>query len=101
MKELVDRREIKDRLSKIVRRKIGDSYFVRLSDVLIAMAVPVVDVVEERKEASWALERDNKLYWHACSNCHERLPLTRWGHEWMSPYCPECGAKMRVEDDDK
>lgn len=43
---------------------------------------------------TWIID-DN--YRHCCSVCKMSIP--HWGsgplhHEWRSPYCPNCGAKM-------
>lgn len=39
---------------------------------------------------------------HECSICHSYAPSYKNGEEHLSPYCPNCGAKMeeRREDGD-
>ena len=31
---------------------------------------------------------------HECSNCHDYAPSFQSGAEYLSNYCPNCGAKM-------
>lgn len=33
-----------------------------------------------------------------CSICHSYAPSYQDGVEWLSPYCPNCGAKMNTEE---
>lgn len=34
---------------------------------------------------------------HMCSLCETCAPYYKWQDEWLSPWCPDCGAKMDVE----
>ena len=44
-------------------------------------------------------EYDNyNLWWYECSKCGEKPPYDRYGNRnWLTNYCPICGAKMEVE----
>lgn len=33
-----------------------------------------------------------------CSICHSYAPSYQDGVEWLSPFCPNCGAKMDAEE---
>ena len=36
-------------------------------------------------------------YWHECSQCGSRPPKNIFTkQEWLSNYCPNCGARMKV-----
>ncbi len=34
---------------------------------------------------------------HRCSECYSLAPYERPGREWLSDYCPNCGAKMDLK----
>lgn len=62
-----------------------------------------VDVVSLRM-AEEALEKQKTGHWidvtngrggHKCDNCHEYAPSYQSGDEYLTKYCPECGAKMQ------
>lgn len=36
---------------------------------------------------------------HECSGCHGYAPSFQVGSEYLSPYCPVCGAKMDAQED--
>ena len=36
-----------------------------------------------------------------CDQCHNYAPSYQDGVEWLSGFCPSCGADMRGEQDDK
>ena len=54
---------------------------------------PTVDAVEV-VHGRWAKQVEDDCYWYECSECAGAVPRTRWGHDWYSDYCPNCGAKM-------
>lgn len=38
-------------------------------------------------------------WWYECSACGDKPPNDRYGHpNYLSPYCPNCGAKMEEEE---
>ena len=55
----------------------------------------------ERKNGKWIDCRSSE-HWK-CSECEERAPMY-WDSEnmsyseWISPFCPNCGADMRGEE---
>ncbi len=53
------------------------------------------DVVEVRY-GEWEMREDEHVYWFVCSCCGERPPKDMWKDEWLSLYCPSCGAKMNA-----
>lgn len=51
------------------------------------------DVVPVR-HGRWVKKHDDVCYWHECSECGEKSPKDQWKNQWLSSYCPNCGAKM-------
>ena len=43
----------------------------------------------------WIRKHDEVCYWSECSNCGDYPPKDFYGQEWLSHYCPNCGADMR------
>ena len=60
---------------------------------------PAADVYEI-KHGRWRLARDKQMEYKVCSICAEKMPLNQWRREWESPYCPNCGAQMDLEEND-
>ena len=61
-------------------------------------AIPAADVVEVR-HGRWKKVHDEVCYWLACSVCGEEIPK-RFGTDYYTDYCPNCGAKMDGGADD-
>lgn len=57
---------------------------------------PAADVRSVVK-AVWEEKEKDGVWWYACSVCGEHIPKGRWGQEWHSNFCPNCGADMREE----
>lgn len=55
-------------------------------------------VTPQQKNGRWEKAFDEHSYWYRCSCCGEKIPKNYWGHDYFSPYCPECGAKMQESD---
>ena len=84
-------------------RKIqsDDDYFLYLNDVLIALltAIDVLNQANDQpvKYAQWELNSNDYHYikYH-CSNCGTKMPIDEdTGSAIKTPYCPNCGRKMR------
>jgi hypothetical protein len=61
-------------------------------DDLSVAAIPAADVTEAR-HGEWKKVHDEVCYWLACSVCGEEIPK-RFGTDYYTNYCPNCGAKM-------
>lgn len=59
---------------------------------------PAADVVGVR-HGEWKKVHDEVCYWLACSVCGEEIPK-RFGTDYYTNYCPNCGAKMDGGADD-
>ncbi len=55
--------------------------------------------VREVKRGKWIKKQDDVCYWTACSECGNKTPYDRWHQGWESPFCPNCGADMRGEEE--
>lgn len=51
----------------------------------------------QRKKGKW-IPVTNGRGGHECSVCHLYAPSFKSGEENLSPYCPNCGAKMREKE---
>ena len=65
----------------------------------------VVDMLEklpsaqlERKKGEW-IPVTNGRGGFECDQCHNYAPSYQDGVEWLSGFCPNCGADMRGEQD--
>lgn len=62
-------------------------------DELVALrALPSAQ--PERKRGKW-IPVTNGRGGHECSLCHSYAPSFQTGNEWLTDYCPNCGADMR------
>ena len=52
--------------------------------------LPAADVAEV-KHGRW-IEEKGKVA--KCSVCKKETEADIWGQYWLSPYCPNCGARM-------
>lgn len=50
-------------------------------------------VTPKPKTGKW-IKVTNGRGGHECSLCHEYAPSYQNGDEWLTKYCPDCGAKM-------
>ena len=91
---LVDADNLLDILDAMI---VGHKSASDVYDVVDSM--PTVDPV---KHGHWVEQEHEDWKWskeYRCSECGKyRLVTTPVGREWN--YCPYCGAKMEVEEDD-
>lgn len=52
-----------------------------------------------QKKGKWIRLDDEKCYWYECSECGHLPPKDTFKQEWLSDFCPNCGADMRGEKD--
>lgn len=65
---------------------------------ILILNLPIADVVE-RRCGTWVLDEaascGHTEYIYTCSACRN---CTAWGETEKTRYCPNCGAKMDLED---
>lgn len=51
---------------------------------------------EERLQGEWIVDEDNEFFANSkkCSNCGEVAEWLDGGSQFLSNFCPKCGAKM-------
>lgn len=65
----------------------------RLKEQLIEQGKLIAKLKENKKEAKWlSFTRPEQAWVMACSNCDYTVAT-------CTPYCPECGAKMKGDND--
>ena len=86
-------------MRKLWRETVKDSFAEEAFEIAIkALEQP------ERKKGKW-LQKSKPLefcteWWYECSECGSKPPNDRYGHpNYLSDYCPNCGADMRGGDD--
>ena len=57
--------------------------------------------IEPVRRGKWKRKENTKVYWYACSSCGEDVPKNEYGDDYFSDYCPNCGAKMDLGDDEE
>lgn len=70
--------------------------YMNLEDRLLQQ--PAADVVEV-KHGKW-IPVTNGRGGHECDQCHEYAPSWATGEEHLTNFCPNCGAKMRGDNDE-
>lgn len=63
-------------------------------------SIPAADVAPVR-HGRWMKKDDGECYWYVCSECGDKPPKDQWEYQWLSPYCPNCGAKMDGGEENK
>lgn len=71
----------------IVRTKKLDGLYAKREDI---EGLPTVDV-QEIRHGSWKLDRFGNAWCSACHHCGSN-------YAEVSDYCPNCGAKMDLEE---
>ena len=93
MKDLIDRREVLKLLSTIPPEEA-------MTKAMLIQSVKQIDAAQpERKRGKW-IPVTNGRGGHECSLCHSYASSFQTGDEWLTDYCPNCGADMRGEQDE-
>lgn len=53
-----------------------------------------------KEHAKWVKIIDHGVYWYICSKCGENIPKNRFGNDFFSKYCPFCGSRMEIGEDE-
>lgn len=82
-----------DRLKRQVE---GRSWRAKSKMVELIDNVPTIEAEPVRK-GRWVPVTNGRGGFE-CSICHSYAPSYQDGVEWLSLYCPNCGAKMNTEE---
>ena len=95
MDDLISRQAAIDALHMHLMYRMGtDSNKKRLDDWINSL--PSAQL--ERKKGEW-IPVTNGRGGFECDQCHNYAPSYQDGVEWLSGFCPNCGADMRGEQD--
>lgn len=66
-------------------------------DAVVDMLENLPDAESERKTGKW-VPVTNRRGGFECNQCHNYAPSYQNGNEYLSYFCPHCGAEMINED---
>ena len=95
-----------DALEELFREVIGGiakkpemdwnlKHMVRASAMVIEMIQDATTIEPQRKKGMW-IPVTNGRGGFECDQCHNYAPSYQDGVEWLSGFCPNCGADMRT-----
>ena len=97
--DLIDRQAAIDALKRKQDDGKGDlSRFYNTiiqHDIEAIMQLPSAE--PKRIRGKWIPITNGRLG-HECDQCHEYAPSYESGNEYLSRFCPNCGAKMEVTE---
>ena len=76
----------------------GEPYWVAPSDVIEQLPSAQPSAQQERMSGRW-VPVTNGRGGYECDQCHNYAPSYQDGVEWLSDFCPNCGARMDEEVD--
>ena len=83
----------------ISRQAAIDAIFGRSHEIIKMRIGNLPSAQPERKRGTW-IPVTNGRGGHECSLCHTYAPSFQTGDEWLTDYCPTCGACMQEVKDD-
>lgn len=89
---LIDADALQKKISALCEKnkELIDRWFTNIVDDEIENA-PTIDAV---KHGRWVKRTDENCWWYECSECGDYPMKNVYGHEKLSAYCPNCGARM-------
>ena len=70
-------------------RNAGDADMADVFDSIVDL-----QPTAEPKHGRWIRKESKRCWWWECSECGEPPSRTQYGREYLSEYCPHCGARM-------
>lgn len=102
---LIDADALEKILEKIPAADIKDMGGQAYVLVKLSQVFNVIDnqptIEPERKKGEWIDQDDGAFYPIECSECRKIPLFDAYGDYVLSNFCPNCGADMRGEQDDK
>lgn len=105
MNDFITRQDVLDVLRNLAFDHIfqcGEYYGEDERQLTIINARKAIDVIEampsveqERKKGHWVPVTNGRGGFE-CDQCHNYTPSYQNGDEYLSYYCPNCGAEMRM-----
>lgn len=89
---LIDANALEDRL-----RKIQPCWFDKSNVLIWVKDAQSIDVESIRPKGEWVIKEDDISCRVECSLCREETLRSRQGNRYLSPYCPNCGARMEIK----
>lgn len=75
---------------------------VKLADVRFVPYYKMgIKVLEQQPRQGHWIEVTNGRGGHECDVCHDYAPSFQSGNEYLSAFCPNCGADMRGDKNDR
>lgn len=96
IEDCISREAVLDELDKYIDKaqSIGTKDdFISFQELVVKS---LSSVKPQPKIGHW-IEVTNGRGGHECDLCHEYAPSYQSGDEYLTKYCPNCGAKMEVE----
>jgi len=76
--------------------KLNPEYIKQVQE---AYTVVKTAVETAKLKGEWKKVSDTVSYWHECTVCGSRPSRNYSGGEFLSDFCPNCGAKMDMGGD--
>ncbi len=93
MSDLISRQNLEN--AKFV--SVINEYTLGWNDAIDAI---IQNEPSAQRKGKWIRMTADGVYWHECSECHEKPLLNRWHkQDEMSKFCPNCGSRMEGPDD--
>lgn len=58
------------------------------------------DNLEKSLRPTWIQTEYDTYYVDECSRCHGRMPRNQWNRPYSSKYCPTCGKRLYLKDEE-
>lgn len=98
MSDLISREDAMLKVAKVDKSKYSDIY-----DFHDACVDALKDMPSAQKTGKWITKSDTNPYyttwWYECSECGQKPLRDGYGQEVLSDYCPNCGARMKCEEE--
>lgn len=102
MNGLIERSELLELsmpVSEFVRQHLNTEHVVSVNQIIRAEVVDAEPVRHGRWYKPTGMMPPEHHGRHRCTVCDHMALYFRIGHEELSPYCPNCGAKMMEVQD--
>lgn len=106
MSDLISRQAAIDEIDEWIKAFLENGHKESAADACLIQdgIFQLPSVQPERKTGKWIQKSKpmefNTVWWYECSECGDKPPRDRYGNpDYLSNFCPNCGADMRGEKD--